>query len=131
MKSKGFSRSVTFDFDVERVYNKQLGEMQFTNTIISEFDENLEYITVSLTVTGSAWHEPGFYSGAPEDCYPDEGDTEIISVIDSDGLNWDHLLTDDEVDRINSLIFEKCQSGKGCSYEPDDEGYYYDDCLGW
>lgn len=129
MKSKGFSSSVTFDFDVERVYNKQLGELLPTTTLISDLDENLEYISVSLTVTGSAWHEPGFYSGAPEDCYPDEGDAEIISVVDSDGFDWINLLTDDEIDRINDLIFEKCQSGRGCSYEPDEE--YYDDCLGW
>lgn len=57
-------------------------------------------------VRGIYYHEPGRYSGPPEDCYPDESYTEITDV-EIGGVKqfWD-FLPDSVIEQAQKLIDE-------------------------
>jgi len=110
----GYSGSSTFTFTVDRFLDKNTGEYLLEQDIpesISdeEFSSRFEFKELDLEVSGSSWYNPGYTSGPPEDCYPDEGDTEIDSVIGPDGEDFYDLLTSKEVEDITSQLDKNCQ----------------------
>lgn len=82
--SNGYSGKTKFEFQVER-------------------DDKL----ISLTVEGNSSFQYGRYSGPPEDSYPDEGETEITSIVGPDNENWSNKITDEEADVILEMIQDK------------------------
>ena len=126
----GYSGSTSFEFEVERYRSRENGKLyaaipgteQAVN-IMEDDGFEYEYVTVKLEVEGRSYFTPGRLSGPPEDCYPDEGETEIQSVIGPDGKDWQDQLTEEEESMIIDMIQENVSQGLD-GPDPDD---YYDD----
>lgn len=112
-RSRGYSGSATFNFTVERIQDKISGEYyleeELEDVSSSEFESKFEFTSVELEVTGNSWYVPGEYSRLPEDCYPDEGDTEVESVIGPDDTDWYDQLTSKEIQEMYSELEERCK----------------------
>jgi len=76
------------------------GKGSFNWTI--EDKDGKEYI---LTIEYRGYSDPGRVSGPPEDCYPPEGEIEILSIT---GAPDDviYALTDTQLDAIDERAFE-------------------------
>lgn len=118
-----YSGSTNFKFEVERFKNIFTGELVTSDKLSSDDDFNFEYQTITLQVEGRSYFTFGRSSGLPEDCYPDEGDTEVESVIGSDGKDWYNLLTSSEVGSLLTEIQDRVIDDGPEDYEEDD----YDD----
>lgn len=126
----GYSGTASFEFEVERYQSRESGKLyaiipgteQAVN-IMEDDGFEYEYVTLKLDVEGRSYYQPGRLYGPPEDCYPDEGETEITAVIGPDGKDWEDQLTTEERDMILSMIQENAQDGLD-GPDPDD---YYDD----
>lgn len=123
--SKGYSGSANFQFEIERYLDKDSKETLFLSDLpeSSGDDFEFEFKIIELQVTGHASFYPGKYSGPPEDCYPDESESEIESVVGPDGKDWYHLLTDSEREAILNLIEDQVVNS---SYEDYSEREYED-----
>ncbi len=125
----GYAGNTSFDFEIERYKNKETGtfhsidEVEKQYPIFDLIDVTHEYIVINLEVEGRSYYERGRSHGLPEDCYPDEGDTEIMSVIGPDGKDWTDKLTASEelsiIDMIQQNVIDGCDGP-----DPDD---YHDD----
>jgi hypothetical protein len=127
-RSRGYSSSSTFNFEIERYFcpetkqyllEKELPETHSEEEITSKF----EYQTITLEVSGNSWHSPGEYSRLPEDCYPDDGDTEIDSIIGPDGQDWYNLLSSEELQDVYSELQSRCESSSGDYSDYDGSDY--------
>ncbi len=119
----GYSGTASFEFEIERYKDKESGELVTHDKVpVSDDDFEFEYQTITLQVEGSSYFTPGKYHGLPENCYPDEGDTEIESVIGPDGKDWESRLTNEEREAILNMIAEEAQN-----QEPDYDEDDYDD----
>jgi hypothetical protein len=119
----GYSGTASFEFEIERYKDKESGELLSHDKVKPDDDGfEYEYQTIALQVEGRSYFAPGRTYGPPENCYPDEGDTEIESVIGPDGKDWESKLTDEERESIMTMIDENVRD-----QEPDvDEDYYED-----
>lgn len=63
---------------------------------------------IDLYITGDGYYDPGRISGPPEDCYPPEGDMEIVSIETDDGPYFGEL-SDKEHDQIITALFENLE----------------------
>lgn len=108
-----YSGSTSFEFEVERYVSPKDGSL-LTSDQVSDDDPDVEYKIVKLNVEGSSYFQAGKHYGPPENCYPDEGDTEITKVVDTAGKDWSDLLTEEEKNSILNLINEGVQND-----EPD------------
>ncbi len=118
-----YSGSASFTFEVERYKNRDTGELVVADLVPESADElEYEYQLIKLKVEGTSYFQSGRYYGPPENCYPDEGDTEITSVIGPNKENWSQKLSSEEEDKIIDMITEQAQEG-----EPDFDEDYYDD----
>lgn len=119
----GYSGTASFEFEIERYKDKESGELVTHDKVpVSDDDFEFEYQTITLQVEGNSYFTPGKYHGLPENCYPDEGETEIESVIGPDGKDWESRLTDEERESILNMIAEEAQN-----QEPDFDEDDYDD----
>jgi hypothetical protein len=131
-RNSGYKGSTTFEFEVERYKNNQTGELIFVNSIPDDAKESdFEYQCITLVVEGNSYFTPGRTYGDPNDCYPDEGETEITSLQGPDGKDWSNDISDSEKDSILDMITtqsEECDSGCEREYERDDDrdNSYYD-----
>lgn len=119
----GYSGNTSFDFEIERYKDKESGEMFAPDLVPNEDDFEYEYQLISLKVEGNAYYAPGKTYGPPENCYPDEGETEIQKVTGPDGQDWEDQLTKREVESILETIQENVSSYDGGDYEPDYDDY--------
>ncbi len=111
----GYSGTVHFTYEIERYKHKQTGALMRGE---QSFDENdYDYTIISLTVEGSDYFRPGKFSGPPENCYPDEGETEIRSVIGPDGKDWEDKLSDEEREEVLSIIQDEVEYND--DFDPD------------
>jgi hypothetical protein len=132
----GYSGSTEFDFDIERYKNKTTGELHSIDSIDQDMKNTglgddwlelcYEYQVITLTVEGRSYFQEGRTYGAPENCYPDEGETEITAVIGPDGKDWQNRLSASEVDSITDMIADHVMDGAD-DYEPDYDDYDDDD----
>lgn len=99
------------------------GQASFEFPIYREKDGEEEEII--LQATGRSYFAPGVYHALPENCYPDEGDTEIISLIDPDGNDWQDQLTEKEKNNLIEQIDNAVQEGDDA--DPPDYDDYEDD----
>lgn len=127
---KKYSGNTTFDFEIERYRDKENGNYYLVSEVPDRSDDNFEfeYETITLEVSGSSYFVPGKINGPPEDCYPDEGETEIESVIGPDGKDWYDRLSSSEIDSITSMLAENVENSDYDDYDGPDDRYddYYD-----
>lgn len=91
---------------------------------VERYNPDGELEEILLTITGKSYYTPAKTYGEPEDCYPEEGETEIISIMRGKEV-WNGELTSDETERVEEEIREEVSScDGGIDYEPD---YYEDD----
>lgn len=100
--------------------------MKYSGKTSFEFEIERDDDTILLQVEGSSYFAPGKRFGRPEDCYPDEGDTEITSVTGPDQQDWEAQLTPEEREKILTMIAEQVQD-----QEPDynEDGDDEDSCF--
>lgn len=125
---KKYSGNTTFDFEIERYRDKETGNYYLVSDVPDRSDDNFEfeYETITLEVSGSSYFVPGKISGPPEDCYPDEGDTEIESVIGPDGKDWYDRLSSSEINSIMSALAENVENSDYDDYDGSDDDRYDD-----
>ena len=97
-----FSGVTNFEYMVERFVDPIGGLLPYDET------ESEDYIEVKLNVEGRAYFRSGKYSGPWEESYPDEGETEIISIVDSEGKDWEDKLTASEKEELMDIIVFNC-----------------------
>jgi len=120
----GYSGTASFDFEIERYKDKKTG--QYIAYVLGEVDEErYEYTTLTLHVEGRSYFQPGKLYGPPENCYPDEGETEIEAAVGPDGKDWTDQLTHSEHDSLLEMIQENVQDGLD-GPDPDDYNDDYD-----
>ena len=116
----GWGGSVEFDYEIERYEHKETGEILTEDEkceAAGDDDSMYESITISLTVEGSAHYTPGYTSGLPENCYPDDSDCEIEKVTGPDKKDWYDKLTQREIDRIMEELITKAQDSAADDYD--------------
>jgi len=123
----GYVGSASFDFEIERYKDKSSGELiaavpgrNETAAILADDGFEYEYVILPLKVEGRSYFQPGRFYGPPENCYPDESETEITSVIGPDGKDWYNLLTSEEKEMITFMIQEYVMDD--CEPDYDDYG---------
>jgi hypothetical protein len=101
-----YSGKATFDFYVERYQNLMTKEF---HSLSDDLDNNpvYELKEVKLIVKGSSFFEAANVYGPPENCNPEGGEVEIISVIGPDGKDWEDNLTEYEHNQIIEKIDEE------------------------
>lgn len=120
-----YSGNVSFEFEIERYKNKVSGV--FVTDVNPDNEYLFDYELILLQVKGNSHFTSGRYHGAPESCYPDEGDTEIESVTGPDQLDWEDKLTASERERIMTMIVEQIQDQDEPCNEDDDEPFSFQD----
>jgi len=126
-KRGGYAGSASFEFEVERYMNVKTGELILEDSLPEDAEESdFEYQCIELSVEGHSYFTPGRTQGDPDDCYPDEGETEITSIQGPDGKDWSDKISDYERNRIYDEIVESANEEPDC--EPDRDRYddYYD-----
>lgn len=121
-----YSGSVSFEFYIERYKNKISNELKTLDKVHPEDEYLYDYEEITLYVKGSSFFTPGKFYGVPENCYPDEGNTEIQSVIGPFEEDWEDKLTAEERERIICMIVEQVQE-QDPSY--DEDGDDEDSCF--
>lgn len=109
----GWSGSGSFEFNIERYLHLPTRKYfePSSEEVPSDIEESKEweYKEIPLTVTGFGYFTPGYVTGAPEDCYPDEGELEIESIKDENENDWMNLLTKDEMKDAEERLTEFCK----------------------
>ena len=119
MRSKrgGWSGGGSFVFEVERYLHLPTGEYFQVGSaqVPSDVDERPEewvYQEIPLTITGCGYYTPGYTTGLPEDCYPDEGSLEVESILGPDGTDWEDTVTPQERKTIEERLVAFCKDGE-------------------
>jgi hypothetical protein len=120
-----YNGTAEFDWDIER-YTDPSGNL-ITGEEVPEGVE-YPYHMIKLTVKGRAYFVSGKTWGPPDSCYPDEGEIEILSIVDDKGNSWDGKLTKKEEEEVNEQIDMKVRESCESDYDDrDPEDYYGDD----
>ena len=106
-----YSGSTSFTYEIERYKDKESGEFILEKDLPPDDDEDFEfeYTLILLTIKGSSYYNPGLFSCPPEKSYPDEEDTEIESITDSYGNDWEYKITESERSYILENIQQNCE----------------------
>lgn len=99
-----YSGETSFEYEIERYRDKESGLLYDCSEAKDDFE--YEYVTFTLQVEGRSYFTQGRSYGPPENCYPDEGDTEMTACIGPDGQDWSDKLTNSERDSIMEQIQE-------------------------
>jgi hypothetical protein len=112
---RGYSGCATIEFPIERIKDLTTDEYR----PIQDGDDLSRSEELVLTITGRSYFAPGKFYGPPEECYPDEGDTEIISIIwNGKPFPWD-LTPEEEAAVLEQISNEVSEDGG-----PDPDEYY-------
>jgi hypothetical protein len=112
---RGYSGYATIEFPIERIKDLTTDEYR----PIKDGDDLSRSEELVLTITGRSYFYPGKFYGPPEECYPDEGDTEIISITwNGKPFPWD--LTPEEEEAVLEQISSEVSEDEG----PDPDEYY-------
>lgn len=101
--------------------------MNYSGKTSFEFEIERDESTILLQVEGNSYFAAGKYFRLPENCYPDEGNTEITFVTGPDQLDWEDKLTASERERIITMIGEQVQDQDEPCNEDDDEPFSFED----
>ena len=80
-----------------------------------------EEIEIDVKATGEGYYDPGQCFGAPENCYPPEGDLEVVEFENDAGLQYEQL-TKQERDRLEEALTESIREERFADH--DFEGDY-------
>ena len=120
----GYSGETSFEWEIERYKDRESGRLLTANQVTNDDDFEYEYQVITLHIEGRSYFESGRSWGLPENCYPDEGETEITLVKGPDGKDWEDQLTREEKESITEMIQERvAEGGEG----PDPDDYYEPD----
>ncbi len=130
----GYSGDCSFTYTIERFRDTDTNQyIDHCDVEDDDFGYSLEMI--DLKVSGSAYYRPGKYSAAPEDCYPDESDVEVDSVIGPDNQDWYCLLSQKEIEDIETQIVDMVSSGDtlydNYDYDNDYCDNFDEDCFSY
>jgi hypothetical protein len=104
----------SFDHEIERMKDAE-GNL-YTDS--EDAPDGSAYAVINLKITGFSYFAKGRTFGLPEDCYPDEGCTEIHSIIGPDGKDWESVLTESEKNAIEEQIADNVINN--CEEDYDD-----------
>lgn len=121
-----YSGTTSFEFYIERYKNKISNELKTLDKVHPEDEYLFDLEEITIQVTGSSFFTQGHTFDAPEHCYPDEGNTEIQSVIGPDQLRWDDKLTKEEREKIIQMIADKVQEQEPNLNEDDEDPPSFD-----
>jgi len=130
-KSGNYNGKAYFDYEIERYKDKKTSayltidevEDLAHNQDYDWVEENYEYVTLSLDIEGTSYFTQGKYYGPSEDCYPDEGETEITSILYGKE-DWDDKITKHERDYIIDMIAEHAQEDYDGDPDVDEDRDY-------
>jgi hypothetical protein len=123
------SGSANFYYDIERYIDRITGDIYREEGVVG-IESDYDYKSISLYISGYSYYTPARTNCLPEDSYPEEGETEILSATDCKGKDWRAELSDSEVDSILELIIEKSSNVDDVYNEDyDDTGDYRDNCI--
>jgi len=114
--------STTIAWTVERLIDTVNRKLIPLPGGVSDADENYVWANVDVEVRG--YFAAGRYSGPPENCYPDEGEIEILSATDESGFDWLPHLTTKETEALEKMAWDELPKSIDDDYDPPD----YDDC---
>lgn len=122
---KSYYGKTKFIFEIERYKNKNTGVIMPHDSaghLIDRDPLSFQYELIKLDIKGGASYCPGNLQGLPENCFPDDFEVEIESVVGSDGKDWADLLTKNEVQSIINIIEDHVcdREDPNDEYEPDD-----------
>lgn len=105
-----YSGEIIFDYEVVRFLNKETNilSIEADNSINHDsFEEEPQFIL--LEITGEAYISLGKFYGPWENCYPDDDEVEIISILGPNQEDWSKNLSDKEQkDILDSLLERAC-----------------------
>jgi len=108
MSYEGYSGECCFSVSIERYKDPDTGKYYSLEEAEKiDPDEKFEIEDLILYVEGNAYYIPGYFDGLPENCYPDESDVNILSVVDEDNNDWMSKLDKSEIDLIENVIIEE------------------------
>lgn len=103
---RSYSSNYSFQFEIERWTHSSCSE-SLTREQIQEKNLNedtLEVKVITLFVEASASFTEGYTSGLPENCYPDEYNSEIKSISDENGEDWLNKVSVSEMEEIYKTL---------------------------
>lgn len=118
-----YNGKTTIDFHINRIKDLQSDEYR----LMREGDDPEREEELELEIEGRSYFQAGRSYGPPENCYPDEGETEILSI-SWRGKPFPWELTEDERERAEEMICNSVQEDDGPDPDYDDfDDYDYDD----
>jgi hypothetical protein len=115
----GYKGNATIDFHINRVKDLNTDAYRpITDADDPDREEELE-----LEIEGRSYFQEGRMYGPPENCYPDEGETEILSITWK-GKPFPWELTEKETEEAEEMIANAVQEDEG----PDPDDYYDSRC---
>lgn len=120
-----YKGTANIPFEIERMRDKITGKYVMVDSVAEDAGTHI-YECIELDVQGYSYYQEGRTSGLPENCYPDEGDTEIESVIGPGGKDWEDELTGREREALLEAIDEHVRENSFKDYDRDYDDYYDD-----
>lgn len=138
---RSYCGQIDFQFDIERWSHPSISDL-FTSSQLKDYnlqENECEVHIIPLYVAGWISFTEGVTSRLPEDCYPDESDSEIECITDDNGDNWLDKISKSELDDIWKKIedlsnrLELNDSRDYCDYEDysDRHNNYYHPLDDW
>lgn len=115
-----YNGTAKIDFHINRIKDLETDAYRlFREGDDPEREEELE-----LEIEGRSYFQRGRTSGPPENCYPDEGETEILAVMWK-GKSFPWELTDSEKEEAEEMICNAVQEND--DFDPPDYDDYEED----
>lgn len=117
-----YNGKATIDFHINRIKDLQTDQYRLLQ-LDDDADREEELV---LEIEGRSYYTEGRSYGLPENCYPDEGETEILSVMWK-GKPFPWELTKEETEQAEEMICNAVQDDDGGPDESDYDDDDYDD----
>ncbi len=135
---RSHSSKYSFQFDIERWTHPSCPELLTKDQLQEKNlnEDSAEVKVIILFVEGYVSFTEGNTSGLPENCYPDEYDSEIESIVDESGEDYFNKVSASEMKEIwqtldNHFSNDDCHDDQyyDRDYSDYDDSYYhpYDD----
>lgn len=120
-----YSGNYDFQFDVERWSHPSTPKLLTADDLkLQKLDENeCSVIVIPLQINGWVSFTEGYTSGLPENCYPDESESDIESVTDENGEDWINKITPNEMDQLWKKLDDMFDRHNYNSSDYDDRDY--------
>lgn len=114
-----------FQFDINRYLHPSTKQLLTKKEAQAQgFDiQFLDCEGFTLYVEGNGRYTPACLHKLPEDCYPEDLESDIISIQDIDGNNWMDKVSSSELNEISAKLDDLIYNDAS-SYRDDD---YYED----